>query len=141
MLKRITLFLLVLLVSLSLFVPVSFASDLDDFIVTPMWTYIHLVECGLNIDSGGQAAMVSYMNCYQGTVDKIVMNNYLQRYVNGSWTTVASWSKTTYGTSAEWLKSYYVTSGYLYRLRTYFYAYYGSSIIETTSLTSGIDSY
>ena len=141
MLKRISLFLLVFLISLSLFIPVSFATDLDDPIVSPRWTYIHLVENGLTINSSGQAAMFSYMNCYQGTVDKIVMNNYLQRYVNGSWTTLNSWSKTTYGTSAEWIKSYYVTSGYIYRLRTYFYTYDGSNLIESTSLTSGIASY
>jgi hypothetical protein len=100
-----------------------------------LWTYINLVSNWMDISSSGQASMTSVIYAYSG-VDKVVMNNYLQRLVNGSWTTVKNWSNTYYDDFGSWSQTWYVTSGYNYRLRTYFYAYDGSSS-ESTSLTSG----
>ena len=90
----------------------------------------------MDINSSGRASMNSTIIAYSGTVDQVRMSNYLQRYLNGAWTTVNSWNQTTGGTSASWSKTYYVSSGYSYRLRTYFYMYDGSTIIESTSATS-----
>ena len=130
---------------LSLCIPVGAAAsedtNLDEPVMAPCWTYIHVVTTGLEISSSGKASMVSNIHCYDDSITKVVMNNYLQRYINGRWTTLKSWSKTTYDNDALWTKSYYVYKGYSYRLRTYFYAYNGSTIVESTSLTSGTQTY
>jgi hypothetical protein len=106
-------------------------------IYRPFWTYIQTVYNWMDINSSGKATMVSDMDTYTGTVTKVKMTNYLQRYQNGSWTTVNSWSQTTTGTYGYWSDTYYVYSGYNYRLLTHYYAYNGTTLLESTSLTSG----
>jgi hypothetical protein len=111
------------------------ANAATDLIVQPYFTHINIATCGMDINSSGKASMSSTMIAYS-SVDKVRLKNYLQRYDNGSWTTIKSWSQTTEGTRAFWSKTYYVNSGYYYRLKTYFYTYNGSTIIESTSATS-----
>ena len=142
MLKKFALSTLAILIILSLCIPIASASsDTTTNVIKPMWTYLQLVHNGLQIDSSGLATMVSEINCYTGTVNKVRMDNYLQRYINGSWTTLNSWSQTTYDTYDYWGTTYYVYQGYNYRLLTYFYAYNGNTLLESTSLTTGIKSY
>ena len=97
-------------------------------IITPMWTYINSVMCWMDIDSTGNASMVASMESYS-TVTSIKITSNLQRYQNG-WTTVKSWTQTFSGTYGTWMKSYYVYSGYNYRLQSNFYAYVGSTQVR-----------
>lgn len=139
--KRLMQLFLVLILAICICVPSNspaLASAAPDVIYQPCFTYINYATCGMDINSSGKASMASTIVAYSGTVDQVRMNNYLQRYQDGSWTTVKSWSQTTEGTIGVWAKSYYVTSGYNYRQKTYFYVYDGSTVIESTSLTSGI---
>jgi hypothetical protein len=135
--RRLIVLTLCLVLVISLWTPLNtFASTSEAGSVQPYFTYISSVKNAFDISSSGNASMSSSIVTYNGTVDQVRMNNYLQRYNNGLWTTVNNWSQTTQGTSAAWSQSYYVSSGYSYRLRTYFYAYDGSTIIESTSATS-----
>ena len=140
MFKKFLMLSLTILVALSLFVPTSAlaaSSSPNTGTITPYWTYIHTVYDWMGIDSSGKASMVSDMDTYSGSVTQVKMVNYLQRYQNSTWSTVNSWSQTTSGTYGYWSNTYYVYSGYNYRLLTYFYAYNGSTLVESTSLTSG----
>ncbi|MEZ4357495.1 MAG: hypothetical protein R2876_02535 [Eubacteriales bacterium] len=104
-------------------------------LIQPMWVYTFTTFNWMDINGSGQAAMVSNMTAYNG-IDQVKMNNYLQKYDNGAWKTVKNWSATYPGTYGYWSKTYYVVSGYNYRLKTYFYAYEGDDY-EVTTLTSG----
>ena len=145
MFKKSLILSIVLIVMISMCIPVGVMAAPENTdtepIMAPCWTYIHFVINGLEISSSGLASMVSEIDCYDGAVNKVVMNNYLQRYVNGSWTTLHSWSQTTPDNNDLWMEDYYVYKGYNYRMRTYFYAYQGSTLVESTSLTSGIQYY
>ncbi len=137
--KRILLLLLALMFVFCLAFPQN-AHAYDLGVVTPQWTYLNVVSTMLEINNSGLAIMSSEMNC-SSAITKVVMSNYLQRYINGAWTSLASWSQTTYDNVAFWSKEYYVYQGYNYRLRTFFYAYQGSTVSESTYLTTSIQSY
>ncbi|MHB8063750.1 MAG: hypothetical protein ACYDG2_14135 [Ruminiclostridium sp.] len=64
----------------------------------------------------------------------------LQQYKNGSWSTVKSWSSTQNGSYVSLSQTWYVTSGYTYRLVTYHTTYF-SGKSESTTLTSREFSY
>ena len=110
------------------------AAGASDSVVTPMLAYISYATCSLNISSNGYAQMTVVMQCYS-PVNKIRLSPHLQRYVNGSWQDVASWSQTTYSDFAMWSKGYYVTSGYQYRLKCYYYCYYDYTLLESVTCT------
>lgn len=108
------------------------ADILSDAVMSPMYVYISNASCTMSISASGYADMDAYINSNSPT-DKIHISEYLQRYVDGSWQTVASWSQNYYSTSASWTKGYYVSSGYDYRLYCYFYCYYGDYLLESTT--------
>ncbi len=138
MLKKITLSLLTVLMALSILMPATALAEgptvQSDSVFSPNWTYIADIGDSLGIDSSGKAAMTSLIVAYSGT--SVSMINYLQRYENGSWTSVQGWSSSTQGTRGNWSNTYYVYSGYNYRLLTYFYVYNNGSLLESTSITS-----
>ena len=139
MLKKIIILALVLISVLGIWAPIASAASGNSYtseLLQPLWTYLYYVTDYFDIDASGKAIMDSQMETYDGYVDNIKMNNYLQRYVNGTWTTVKSWSQSTDGTYAFWSGSYYVYEGYCYRLYTYYYAYNGSTLLEYTSMAS-----
>lgn len=96
MLKKITLTVLVLLMVLSVSAPVCLA-DGDDHagqsVMRPLWTYINSISNGLSIDTSGRATMSSQISTYSGT--SVGMYNYLQRYQNGAWSSIKSWSQSS----------------------------------------------
>ena len=94
------------------------------------YTSIDYAYCTLSIDYNGCASVYNRIVC-DSNVDKIVISSYLQRY-DGGWKTVKNWRQTTYASSASMSKYMFVSQGYSYRVKTYFYAYDGSSV-ETTS--------
>lgn len=106
--------------------------------IQPLWTYIDTATNHLDINASGKASMSSQITADSNYVDNVTMNNYLQRNVNGSWTTVSSWSQNTASYYANWSKTYYVTSGYYYRLYTFYYVYDGSTFLEGTTVISSL---
>jgi hypothetical protein len=119
----------------SIFMPSAIADKPNNVRgIRPLFTYISSVGNGLTI-SGGTASMNSHLTA-SGSANKIVMNSYLKRNQSGTWTTVDSWPQTTYSSSAYWSDTCSVSSGYYYKLVTYFYVYNGSTLLESTTVTS-----
>lgn len=100
------------------------------------YTYISVTTTNLEINSIGKACCAATLTCYAGT-DSNRISAYLQRYNNGTWTTLQHWTQDTTGSRGTLYKEYYVTSGYQYRLRVYYYAYEGSN----TESATGTDYY
>ena len=97
-----------------------------------LMTYISSYDYNLSINSSGLASCGASVTAYPGT-DSVKISMYLQRY-DGGWSTVQHWTKEADGTYVSLVKSYYVTSGYNYRMLVYFYAYEGSAV-ESLSRT------
>ena len=86
-------------------------------------TLISSTLTNLVIDTTGKASCATRIDAYDG-VDSVTISAYLQRYDNG-WKAVKQWSESSTGTYFVMQKTKYVTQGYLYRLRAYYYAYDG----------------
>lgn len=135
MLKKTISLMVVIAMMLSVF-NIAFATTSEDDGGATDYTYISSTLTNLEITSAGKACCAATITCYSGT-DSNRISAYLQRNVSGSWITVQNWSKTTTGSRGSLYKEYYVTSGYQYRLRVYYYAYEGSN----TESTTGTDYY
>lgn len=143
MLKKVVGLLLVLIFVCGISAPVN-ASDATGIVdgslfeIRPLWTMIHNVTNGLEINSFGKATMFSQITGYSGKVDSITILVYLQRYQNGSWVTVNSWMKGYEGSAALWSKIWYVNKGYYYRLTTFFYVYKGTFHESTVAISGAV---
>ena len=125
-------------------VPVHASSDFKladgaSSIIQPQFTYISVFMNDFNIENNGKATIASSVTARN--VDKIKINAYLQRYANGQWTTVKSWTITESGTIAVLDESWYVASGYQYRMVSYAYVYLNNQLLESTTYTSGTKIY
>lgn len=86
----------------------------------------------LGISSSGKADINVYAKGVNA--DKVVIKAYLKKYTGGSWVTVKSWSVTENSNSATVDKSYYVASGYEYKVFSYCYLYASDgTLIESSS--------
>ncbi|MDA8226589.1 MAG: hypothetical protein M0T74_02590 [Desulfitobacterium hafniense] len=66
----------------------------------------------------------------------IGINASIQQYVNGRWTTIKSWTSTSYNNSGYLDQTWYVTSGYYYRMVSTGAVYQNDKLVEQTSYTS-----
>ena len=129
---------LLTMVLLCAFPVAGLASDIEepneaaDGDIGLLMTYISTYDYNLSINSSGLASLGASVSAYPGA-DKVKISMYLQRY-DGGWSTVQNWSKEAASTYVSLVKSYYVTSGYNYRMLVYFYAYEGSQV-ESLSRT------
>jgi hypothetical protein len=128
-------FVVVVLLALSVLFPAS-ALAASDGVMSPMFTYISSVDSNLSISSSGTATVSASIICYS-SVDSTSVSSYLQRYSGGTWNTIKSWSGSDDDATANMYGTYAVTSGYNYRVRSYFYAYVNGSVVESTSRTTG----
>ena len=83
------------------------------------YTYINQASTSLTISSSGMATVYGYVQKTPAGKN-IYLSSTLQRYSNGSWTDVKSWSKSSTSSSAYILETYRVSSG-TYRVETYYY--------------------
>lgn len=141
MLKKIFSILLIAVLFCS-FSITGYATDSDETevfsIIGTRMVLINNYYCDLSISSSGTANCMSNISAYSG-VDKVRIVMYLQKYTNGVWGTVMSWSSDYTGNYGSMTKTYSVPKGYDYRVRTYFYAYDGSTsdiVSKTTSNSS-----
>lgn len=128
---------LVLIFSCVLAIPAS-AADVpveEATTVTPRFVNISLMSASIDVTSSGKALPYSYVKTANSTYT-IYLNMSLQRYVNGGWSDVKSWSTSGTG-DVELDKSYYVTPGYYYRTATAATVYTsGGSYVETAYVYS-----
>ena len=137
---RVFAFVLLLVVTLSA-LPAHAATDTEFLGNSTVTRYTNILRFGndLTIDSFGKATVSSLLvarNC-----DEVSLNVCLQQYSGGQWTTIKSWSNYQYGTAVEMSESWYVASGYQYRLVSYGYVYSGGELLESTSYIGGSKSY
>lgn len=102
--------------------------------IRPRFTYINAFQCYLSINTSGLAEVFVSLNATGVQVTEV--KAYLQQYRNGVWKTVKSWSDTEAGTSCSLDKSWYITSGYAYRVLSYGYVYINGIMVESSTITS-----
>ncbi len=105
----------------------------------PFFAYITLFETCLDITSLGRADVDVFI--YAPQADETAVSAELQQYKNFSWTTIKTWSHRSEGRSCGMGVSYYVPSGYLYRVKSYGYVYVDGEMVESTSITTSSHSY
>lgn len=106
----------------------------DSEVVQVKFTNIYAFINNFEISDSGKSTFTSIVTARN--VDKVSISCYLQQYSSGNWKTVKSWSGEYAGTEYGLSSSWYVASGYSYRLKSYAYVYMNSSLIESDSFTS-----
>lgn len=102
---------LILLMTSMLAIPAAAAEETPA--VTPRYVNIALINASINVNSSGKASCYSFVET-ANTSYKISLTLGLQRYENGYWTTIKTWSGSGTG-EVTMDKSWYVTPGYYYR--------------------------
>ncbi len=100
------------------------------------YQHISSLDTDLIISSSGKASIRASLKG-DDSVKKVKIESNLMRYKNGHFSTYISWNKTKYSNSADLMKTYYVPSGYSYKLVTTVYVYdkYGSLLDSLTEET------
>lgn len=107
-------------------------------IVTPMSVLIDSTFTSLSISPSGTATAYGYINGTFGIVDQVWIYLYLEKYINGYWTIIASWSQYYNSYCGTLVRTASVQSGYNYRVRANYYAYSGSNSERTAQFSSTI---
>ena len=95
-----------------------------------------MVNCRLNISNGTASAYAKVRGNY-GTVTKVSANMYLEKYNNGKWPTVRTWSDSKNSNVFELSRTTSVAKG-LYRVRTVFTVYSGTKSETITRYSSNV---
>ncbi len=103
--------------------------------IGPMWVSITDFQNTFDISASG-AALVNLRLNARSDINKVVINASIQQYVNGRWTTIKSWTSTSYNNSGYLDQTWYVTSGYYYRMVSTGAVYQNDKLVEQTSYTS-----
>ncbi|SKA83804.1 hypothetical protein SAMN05443428_105174 [Caloramator quimbayensis] len=94
-------------------------SAAPESVVSIQYVYINQASTSLTISSSGTATVYGYVQKTPAGKN-IYLTSTLQRYSNGTWSNVKSWSKSSTSSSASVLETYQVSSG-TYRVETYYY--------------------
>lgn len=135
MLKKSMVIILVLVLSFS---SITFAEtgieieELSSDVPGIRYTYISHTSAVFAINSIGLASCSASIQAYS-SVDSVRISAYLEKYANG-WITVKYWSENYTGTYGAMAKSWYVSEGYQYRWRVYYYAYSGNNTESTSRI-------
>ncbi len=81
----------------------------------------------LSIDAYGFTTVQGYLEGVRGQTTRVTIYLYLQKYIGGTWTNIASWNQTFYDDSGSMTENSLVSSGYYYRVKGSYYAYIGTS--------------
>ncbi|OCN01401.1 hypothetical protein A7X67_02025 [Clostridium sp. W14A] len=102
---------------------------------------IRLLQSGLTVDSSGKASCTGKATLYSSS-DSAQLSVQLQKYSNGSWSTVKTWSKVVQGnTPTNIVNSYYVVNG-TYRVSCTIKVYNASgALLETQTAYSSTKTY
>jgi len=102
------------------------------------WTA--MIQPTQSFDIVGGKAYVDGETLADTNATSVYISASLQQYRNGSWVVVMSWSNSQNGSYVNLSKTWYVTSGYTYRLVTCHTTYFSGGS-ESTTLTSRNVSY
>ncbi|MBU5314471.1 hypothetical protein KQI38_20815 [Tissierella carlieri] len=138
--KFITLLLVMILVSsFSMSVLANITELNDEVVISPMFTYISMAEAEIFINSSGKATVETYLTG-NSKVTSTKATIKLQQYRGGSWTTIKTWDESSNSRILNFSSTYYVSSGYEYRVQSIVTAYSGTQS-ESTTLTSSSQGY
>ena len=108
--------------------------------ISPRYVNIALFTASINVNSSGKASCYSFVET-ANTSHTIYLKIELQRYKDGYWSSIKSWTGSGTG-EVTMDKSWYVTSGYYYRTAATATVYTSSgSYVETVSIHSQSDYY
>lgn len=124
--------------------PVSSLAAASDGAVTiaPFYLQIDALITSLSIDGSGKALCAGIVQATNSS-NKLSIEVSLQQYKNSEWMTIKSWTGTGPGyMSLEVSGSYYVSSGYSYRVVSTASVYDASgNLLETASKTTSEKTY
>jgi len=142
--KKLTVLLLLILLSLALSGPPLAAGVLPQSLaepvggITPMFVYIDNVNTSLSISYPDLATCTASIRCNSSSIDKIVIYMYFQTYSNGTWSNVGNWSQTYYSSSATMVRMPYAPQGYTYRVKASYYVYTGGQIEHVVNYSNTV---
>lgn len=85
--------------------------------------------------NGSKTASISVSAKGTASVKQIHITSYLQRYKDGKWTTITSWSKTVYSNTASFSKTHSLSVSGKYRVQAII-KYTGNSTTESHTINS-----
>lgn len=131
--RILSLIALVLLLASSLTVPAAATEEVPT--VSPRYVNIMAFSASIGVNSSGKASCYSFVETANSSYT-IYLNITLQRYKDGYWTPVKTWSGSGTG-EVTMDKSWYVTSGYYYRTAASATVYTsGGSFVESQTIYS-----
>ena len=113
---------------------------MESDLVQPMWNYIATYRNTFVISEYGRADVEVVLTSF--TADSMRVEASIQQLKDGRWTTIKTWSNTTHGNIVCGLgKSWYLMSGYYYRMVSTGTVYKNGRVVEQTSFISPIRLY
>lgn len=106
--------------------------------VSPRMTYISRANTSLTISATGNASVVCMVKGTQDNVTRTAITAHLQRYQNGQWITVKTFSVNSNSYMTRMDESYQVSKGYTYRVSASVQAYTSSSSEGRTVVSSEV---
>lgn len=123
-----------LLLSLSLILILAFSlSAYAETRMLPRWNYLLSISADLDINSLGVATVDVTCNANASTINEMKATIAVQRFENGSWKTVKSWTTSDQDASIYFTKSCAVYKNYSYRVKVTAKAYANGSLKETVT--------
>jgi len=132
--KKVQTITILVVLLISIYASTYAKEDVGEVRISPqgiLYLYISNVNASLSISGSGIASVNNTITA-STYVDSVKISTYLQKYENGSWVTLNHWTDTSNTYYLISSHTHQVTSGYNYRVLTYFYAYVGDES-ESTS--------
>lgn len=107
----------------------------EPIVISPQMENISQAVAGLSVDNLGNAKVSSYVSGFCGITTRVKISAKLQKYVNGSWETLETFTGEKDSWCMSLIDSYKVSKGYTYRVQATVYAYSDSSS-EVKTVTS-----
>jgi len=113
---------------------IVFAAKKPDTGISIQWSDVSTIVSDMTVDSWGVAKVsASGMAKASSSADSVEVIVDLQRYSNGSWENLKTWTNKVDAQFAAINEKYAITKGYSYRLSITVNAYKGSRLLETAS--------
>ena len=111
-----------------------FAAKDEESGIMPQWSDVSTITSRMEVDKWGIATVsASGMASSTSSADTVELIVDLQRYEDGNWNTIKSWSDKQNIQYASVYEKYAVAKGYSYRLYLTVKAYKGSKLLETAT--------
>ena len=108
--------------------------------IVPRMKYTARVATNLIIDSKGKATVTASVDGYKNITSKVNISAELQRYKNGKWSVVTTFSDSDNSHRVRLYETYKVSKGYKYRVAVTSIAVHNGKS-ETQTVTSGSSTY